>query len=81
MAPLLLDMLPPELAAISTPGERATEYLDYRQLVIGWETLDRVTECRALETPNEAGYAHSVAQGLRGMRSSFPFPLLLVFLM
>jgi nuclear pore complex protein Nup107 len=78
VAPLLLDMLPPELAAISTPGERAAEYLDCRHFVIGWETLDRVTECRALET---SGYARSMAQGLSGMRSSFPFPLLLVFLM
>jgi nuclear pore complex protein Nup107 len=44
-------MLPPELAAIDTPEERAAEYLDYRQLFIAWETLERATECLALEAP------------------------------
>jgi nuclear pore complex protein Nup107 len=51
VARLLLDMLPPELAAIGTPEERAAEYLDYRQFFIAWETLERVTECQALEAP------------------------------
>ncbi len=31
---LLLDILPAELAAISRPGQRMAEYLDYRQLFI-----------------------------------------------
>jgi len=48
---LLLDMLPPELATITTPEERAAEYLDYRQFFIAWETLERATECQALEAP------------------------------
>ena len=34
VARLLLDMLPPELAAISSPKERAAEYLDNRQFFI-----------------------------------------------
>lgn len=51
MARLLLDMLPPELAAISTPEERAAEYLDYRQFFIAWETLERVVEYQTLEAP------------------------------
>lgn len=51
MARLLLDMLLPELLAISTPEERAAEYLDHRQFFIAWETLERVTECQALGLP------------------------------
>jgi nuclear pore complex protein Nup107 len=49
VARLLLDLLPPELAVISTPEERAAEYLDYRQFFIAWETLERVKECQTLE--------------------------------
>ncbi|KAJ7905257.1 107-domain-containing protein [Mycena olivaceomarginata] len=33
------------------PEERATEYLHYRQFFIIWDTLERVVECQALETP------------------------------
>jgi nuclear pore complex protein Nup107 len=44
-------MLPLELASISEPEERATEYLHYRQFFIIWDTLERVVECQALETP------------------------------
>ena len=51
VARLLLDMLPPELATITTPEERTAEYLDYRQFFIAWETLERATECQALEAP------------------------------
>jgi nuclear pore complex protein Nup107 len=51
VARLLLDMLPPELATISTPGERAAEYLGYRQFFIAWETLEHVVECQTLEAP------------------------------
>ncbi|KAI0259467.1 nuclear pore protein 84/107 [Gloeopeniophorella convolvens] len=51
VARLLLNMLPPELAAIGTPPERATEYMDYRQFFIVWETLERVAECQTLEAP------------------------------
>ncbi|KIO00919.1 hypothetical protein M404DRAFT_744982 [Pisolithus tinctorius Marx 270] len=49
LARKLLDMLPPEIAAISEPEDRATEYLHYRQFFNIWELLDRVTECRSLE--------------------------------
>ncbi|KAJ7695686.1 nuclear pore protein 84/107 [Mycena rosella] len=51
VAQRLLVMLPLELASISTPEERATEYLHYRQFFIIWDTLERVVECQALETP------------------------------
>ena len=51
MARLLLDLLPPELAAIGAPEERAAEYLDYRHFFIAWETLERVAECQSLEAP------------------------------
>lgn len=51
VARLLLDLLPPELAAISTPEERAAEYLDYRQFFIAWETLERVAEYQSLQAP------------------------------
>ena len=51
MARLLLDMLPPELAGIGSPEERATEYLDYRQSFVTWERPERVAECQALEAP------------------------------
>ena len=76
MARLLLDMLPPELAAISTPEERAAEYLDYRQFFIAWETLERVTECQTLEAPQMSRNTQAAwvkDYGVRG--SSFPFPL------
>ncbi|KAG6828732.1 hypothetical protein H0H92_006920 [Tricholoma furcatifolium] len=49
LAKLLLDVLPPELAAIAEPEELATEYLHYRQFFTIWETLDRVVECQARE--------------------------------
>ncbi|KAF7298503.1 Nuclear pore complex protein [Mycena kentingensis (nom. inval.)] len=51
LAQKLLVMLPIELASISEPEERATEYLHYRQFFVIWETLERVVECQALETP------------------------------
>ncbi|KAK7023754.1 nuclear pore complex protein [Favolaschia claudopus] len=51
VAQKLLVMLPLELASISEPEERATEYMHYRQFFIIWDTLDRVVECQALETP------------------------------
>jgi len=46
---MVLAMLPPELASIDTPEERAIEYLHYRQFFMIWETLDKVVECQALE--------------------------------
>lgn len=49
VAQLLLRMLPLELASISEPEERATEYLHYRQFFNIWETLARIVECQALE--------------------------------
>ncbi|KAJ6459798.1 nuclear pore protein 84/107 [Mycena vitilis] len=51
VAQRLLVMLPLELASISEPEERATEYMHYRQFFIIWDTLERVVECQALETP------------------------------
>ncbi|KAJ6620333.1 107-domain-containing protein [Mycena sp. CBHHK59/15] len=51
VAQKLLVILPLELASISEPEERATEYLHYRQFFIIWDTLERVIECQALETP------------------------------
>ncbi|KAJ7273472.1 nuclear pore protein 84/107 [Mycena haematopus] len=51
VAQRLLVMLPLELASISDPEERATEYMHYRQFFIIWDTLERVVECQALETP------------------------------
>lgn len=51
MAKLVLNLLPPELASIREPEERAIEYLHYRQFFIVWEALDRVIQCQALEGP------------------------------
>jgi nuclear pore complex protein Nup107 len=48
-------MLPPELAAISDPEERATEYLHYRQFFKIWETIDQVVECQSLDVPGMSG--------------------------
>ncbi|TFK71838.1 hypothetical protein BDN72DRAFT_816969 [Pluteus cervinus] len=45
-------MLPVELASISEPEERATEYLHYRQFFTIWETFERVVECQALDVPH-----------------------------
>ena len=42
-------MLPAELAGISEPEERATEYLHYRQFFLVWESLERVVAVQALE--------------------------------
>jgi nuclear pore complex protein Nup107 len=75
VARLLLDMLPPELAAISTPEERAAEYLDYRQFFIAWETLERVTECQALEAPQVSRNTHAAwlkDYGVRALLFSSP---------
>ncbi|KAK1227800.1 Nucleoporin nup84 [Marasmius sp. AFHP31] len=54
LAKELLSMLPPELASISVDemDVQATEYLHYRQFFTIWETLERVVECQALESPN-----------------------------
>ncbi|EGO23158.1 hypothetical protein SERLADRAFT_450816 [Serpula lacrymans var. lacrymans S7.9] len=49
LARTLLDMLPPELASIGEPEDRAVEYLHYRQFFNVWEILERVTECQSLE--------------------------------
>ncbi len=68
-------MLPPELAAISTPEERAAEYLDYRQFFIAWETLERVTECQALEAPQMSRDTRAAWLKDYGVRAlHFPFP-------
>ena len=54
LAKELLSLLPPELASISVDemDVQATEYLHYRQFFTIWETLERVVECQALESPN-----------------------------
>ena len=76
VARLLLDMLPPELAAISTPEERVAEYLDYRQFFIAWETLERVTEYQALEAPQTSRNMHTAWLEDYGVRAlHFPSPL------
>ena len=49
LAQTLSGMLPPELAALGVPEERATEYLHYRQFFMIWETLGRVVEAQAGE--------------------------------
>ena len=49
LAQRIPENLPPDLAAIPEPEERATEYLHYRQFFIVWETLDRVVSFQALE--------------------------------
>jgi nuclear pore complex protein Nup107 len=67
-------MLPPELAAIGTPEERAAEYLDYRQFFIAWETLERVTECQALEAPQVSRNTHATWVKDYGVRALFIFP-------
>jgi len=68
---MLLDMLPPELAAIGTPEERAAEYMDYRQFFIAWGTLERVTECQALEAPQTSRDARLTWLKDYGVRVSF----------
>lgn len=76
MARLLLDLLPPELAAIGVPEERAAEYLDYRQFFIAWETLERVTECQTLEAPQVSRNTHATWVKDYGVRAlHFPFPI------
>ncbi|KII84942.1 hypothetical protein PLICRDRAFT_146529 [Plicaturopsis crispa FD-325 SS-3] len=51
IASTLLGMLPPELASIREPDDRATEYLHYRQFFAIWETLERIVECQSLDVP------------------------------
>lgn len=75
VARLLLDMLPPELAAISTPEERAAEYMDYRQFFIAWETLERVMECRRLEAPQMSRNTHTTWLKDYGVRALLLSPL------
>lgn len=76
MARLLLDMLPPELAAINTPEELAAEYLDYRQFFIAWETLERATESQALEAPQVS--RDTRAAWIRGYGVRFPISFVLL---
>jgi nuclear pore complex protein Nup107 len=56
---LVLTALPPELASIANPEERAIEYLHYRQFFNIWDVLDRVVECQALEVLPMSKDAHS----------------------
>ncbi|TFY52382.1 hypothetical protein EVJ58_g10050 [Rhodofomes roseus] len=52
VAKALLEMLPVELSSIRKPEELATEHLQYRQFFVVWESLARVVECQALESPS-----------------------------
>src|SRR5258708_34156500 len=68
-------MLPPELGAITAPEEGGAEYLDYRQFFIAWETLERVTECQALEAPQMSRDTRAAWLKDYGVRAlHFPFP-------
>ncbi|KAF9448694.1 hypothetical protein P691DRAFT_800405 [Macrolepiota fuliginosa MF-IS2] len=51
LAQRLLEMVPPELASISEPEDRATEYLHYRQFFLIWEALEKVVECQSVHVP------------------------------
>jgi nuclear pore complex protein Nup107 len=51
LAQRLLEMVPPDLASISEPEDRATEYLHYRQFFLIWETLEKVVECQSAHVP------------------------------
>lgn len=44
-----LDSLPQEFMTISEPEEVATEYQDYSQFFLIWDTLDRIAETAAAE--------------------------------
>ncbi|KZT66080.1 hypothetical protein DAEQUDRAFT_813825 [Daedalea quercina L-15889] len=52
VAKSLLDMLPAELSLVREPEEITTENLHYRQFFVVWESLVRVVECQALESPS-----------------------------
>jgi nuclear pore complex protein Nup107 len=57
------------------PEEREAEYLDYRQFIITWEMLKRVTECQALEAPQMSRNTHAAwlkDHGVHALR--FPLP-------
>ncbi|KAF5346850.1 hypothetical protein D9756_010620 [Leucocoprinus leucothites] len=51
LAQRLLEMAPPDLASISEPEDRATEYLHYRQFFLIWETLEKVVVCQSAHVP------------------------------
>lgn len=53
-------MVPPELASLSEPEDRATEYLHYRQFFLIWETLKRVVDCEAAHVPGLSKEEHTV---------------------
>ncbi|KAI0276327.1 hypothetical protein BGY98DRAFT_935145 [Russula aff. rugulosa BPL654] len=66
------NVIPRYLLSIGTHEECAAEYLDYRQFLIAWETLERVTECQSLEAPQRPEYARSMVQGLRVPETDVP---------
>ena len=51
----LLEVLPPELASLGAPEERATEYAHYRQFFAIWAAFERVLACQAREGAQEEG--------------------------
>ncbi|KAF8639343.1 hypothetical protein AX17_001562 [Amanita inopinata Kibby_2008] len=61
LAQQVSNALPPELAGISEPEERATEYLHYRQFFIVWESLERVVACQALEVDLDVARTGSIS--------------------
>ncbi|KAL1742723.1 nuclear pore protein 84/107 [Schizophyllum fasciatum] len=52
LARSLMNELPVELANISTPEERATEYMHYMRFLKLWELLEQCAATAALETPD-----------------------------
>ncbi|KAG2002400.1 nuclear pore complex protein [Coprinopsis cinerea AmutBmut pab1-1] len=60
VAQSLLDLLPAELADISEPEDRATEYLHYRQFFVIWESVGRVVECQSRDLPGMSKDAKGV---------------------
>ncbi|KAI0338793.1 hypothetical protein BDW22DRAFT_1362509 [Trametopsis cervina] len=51
LAKSVIDLLPPSLASLRAPEERAVEYMHYRQFFSVWEALERVGETLRLEVP------------------------------
>jgi len=50
-----LETAPPDLAVISEPEDRATEYLHYRQFFVIWETLEKISNYQTAFAPGLTG--------------------------
>lgn len=55
LAKRLLETAPPDLAVISEPEDRATEYLHYRQFFVIWETLEKISNYQTAFAPGLTG--------------------------